>query len=175
MGNKKKNNIFICKLGFALLLALSIVSCKNEYISPIDNEILYGVDDSFINKLIIDSVLRDDFPEVTYCIMDYYLDTIIISFFYKDDDYSPWTNEMVARTNRFLKVDTYQIPIIFEPDISFVIEDSVMSEPSIGKQYNLFNYADLKLHRDKEFIEFRNRYEMFGRVTSEEGRKKYKK
>lgn len=99
------------------------------------------------------------------------IDTATILFFYEDDNFSPWTNEMISRTNRFLKVDTYKIPVIFEADFSFVICDSAMNVKAISKTSNWMNFAELKLLQNKSLVSFKNHYVAVGRKVSEEEKK----
>lgn len=168
----------ISKFIYGIFITLTLGSCNQLPKSECrvsTKEILYGIEDSAVNRLVIDSILRKDFAKVTNCKIDYYYDTTRIIFFYEDDDYSPWTNEMITRTNRFLKAGHIKIPIIFDSDFEFVIEDSTMSGKARLKTYNWFNNAELILNHNEKLIGYKNYYMDGGRRISEEGRRKYGK
>jgi hypothetical protein len=164
------------KMIYGILLALTMCNCNNKsnfQSQDTTKEIFYGIEDTLVSRLIIDSIFMDDYPKVTYCMIDYYFDTAKIIFFYQDNDYSPWTNEMITRTNRFLLIENHKIPIIFESDFTFVVRDSAMMEKSSKYSYNLFNIAELVLFQNEKLIEYKNHYADGGSEVSEKMRKEY--
>lgn len=157
---------------FFIAFISSCIEQPDKNMNITSPKILYGIDETYINNLIIDSILREDLSSVTYCKIGYDCDTTTIIFFYEDDDHTPWEDEIIARSNRFLNVDTFNIPIIFESDYKFVIRDSIMNQKGFNKNYNWMNFAELKLFRNRKLLEYNNYYAEGGRKISEEGRNK---
>lgn len=166
--NRRLNTVFY------MVFILFFVRCtENTRIEAETNEILYFLEDSLANQIILDSVFRVDLAPIEYIKMSTIMDTVELVFFYLDDDFNTWTNEMIKRTNRYLKVGDYKIPLIFQYEFLLVLEDSLMkrSEKDVRYHYNWFNYARMKLIKNREFISYENLHTKIAYKVSEEGYK----
>lgn len=166
----RRNN----KLTIIFLLVGLIYSCKgaDEEEINLNNEIIYTINDSLTTKIIIDSIIRDKTSPIRHCIMDYNHDTLEISFRYMDDNVFPITDDMVKKTNRFLKVENEKIPIVFNTDFLFIEYDSTIHAEGRSYGYNWMNYAKIKLYPFRTLVSYENFYFMGGKEVSEKGRKK---
>lgn len=165
------------KLIIGWFLIFLFLSCNEKVIQEKEEEVKkihYNIRNHLVNQLVLDSIIRIDYTKITHCLFNNYDDTTEIVFYYEKDDVSPWTDEMILRTNRFLKIDSFEIPVIFEFEFLYVIKDSIMSQPSVGKTYNWLSYAILKLDVHDNLIEYSNPYEEFAREISERGRTRLK-
>src|SRR5690554_6562753 len=175
VNKKKENNMVLCRYIFGLFLLLIVYGCNNTEVLEEDTEvekILYSFKDSVVNQLVLDTILRSDYDIVTFCRFDYCGGNVEIMFFYEDDDFIPWEDEMILRTNRFLKIDSIEIPLIFRSDWLWGVEDSIMSQRGFLKSYNWLNYAVVKIDGNHNLIEYENYYAFLGGPEGVERMKK---
>lgn len=175
VNKKKENNMVLCRYISGLFLLLIVYGCNNTEVLEKDTEvkkIFYSFKDSEVNQLVLDSILRSDFDKVTHCRFDYCGGNVDIIFFYEDDDFTPWTDEMILRTNRFLKIDSIEIPLTFESDLLWVVNDSILSQRGFLKSYNWFNNAVVKIDGNHNLIEYENYYAFLGGPEGVERMKK---
>lgn len=165
----KKNN----KLAVIFLLVGLVNSCKNadEVEININNEIIYTINDSLTNRIIMDSIIRDKTSPIRHCVINNNQDTIVIIFRYMDDNVFPISDDMVKKTNRFLKVENDKIPIVLNTDFLFIKYDSTMFVEGRSYGYNWMNYAQIKLYPIRTLVSYENFYFTGGKETSEKGRK----
>lgn len=165
----RKNN----KLVVIFLLVGLINSCKrvDEVELNINNEIIYTINDSLTNRIIMDSIIGDKTNPIRHCLFSNSRDTVLIYFRYLDDNIYSLSSEIVLKTNRFLKIENEKIPIVFNTDLKFVERDSTMLAEARSYGYNWMNYAIIKLYPLHTLVEYENFYLMGGKDVSEKGRK----
>lgn len=172
----KKNNILNAGFLVIILFGVFLNSCISfdDEIKPENadsNSILYNIGDSLTNRIIMDSIIGDKTNPIRHCVINYRRDTLLVYFIYLDDDIYPLNDEIIKRTNRFLKIENEKIPIIFNTDFYYVEEDSTMLAEARSYGYNWMNYAIIKLYPISTLVSYENFYFRDGKETSEKGRK----